>query len=57
MTLDTATLEEVDGKTLFVSTSVFQSVEDRDAYVKTGATEGGTPASYADQERNLIFRP
>jgi uncharacterized protein YndB with AHSA1/START domain len=40
VTLDTATLEELDGKTTFVSTSVFQSVEDRDAMVASGMESG-----------------
>jgi uncharacterized protein YndB with AHSA1/START domain len=40
VTLDTATLEEVDGKTVFISTSVFQSVQDRDAMVSSGMESG-----------------
>jgi uncharacterized protein YndB with AHSA1/START domain len=38
--LETATLEEVDGRTRYRAVSVFQSVEDRDAMVKSGM-EGG----------------
>jgi uncharacterized protein YndB with AHSA1/START domain len=45
VTLDTATLEEVDGKTTMVSTSVFQSAEDRDAMVSSGM-EGGARETY-----------
>ncbi|GAA3733903.1 SRPBCC family protein [Salinactinospora qingdaonensis] len=38
--LETATFEEVDGKTRYVGTSVFQSVEDRDGMVQSGMEEG-----------------
>jgi uncharacterized protein YndB with AHSA1/START domain len=38
--LETATFEEVDGKTKCVAQSVFQSVEARDAMVKSGMEEG-----------------
>lgn len=38
--LDTLTLEEVDGRTKYVSVSVFQSVEDRDAMAQTDMEEG-----------------
>jgi uncharacterized protein YndB with AHSA1/START domain len=38
--LETATFEDVDGKTKCVAQSVFQSVEDRDAMVKSGMEEG-----------------
>ena len=40
VTLDTATLEEVGGRTNFVASSVFQSVEDRDAMVSSGMESG-----------------
>jgi uncharacterized protein YndB with AHSA1/START domain len=40
VSLETATLEEIDGKTKYVGVSVFQSVEDRDAMVKSGMQEG-----------------
>ena len=45
VSLDTATLEEVDGKTKFVSVSVFQSIEDRDGMVQSGM-EGGARETY-----------
>jgi uncharacterized protein YndB with AHSA1/START domain len=38
--LETATLEEVGGRTRYRAVSVYQSVEDRDAMVKSGM-EGG----------------
>ncbi|MEX0681973.1 MAG: SRPBCC family protein [Dehalococcoidia bacterium] len=38
--LETATFEEVDGKTKFTGQSVFQSVEDRDGMVSSGMEEG-----------------
>jgi uncharacterized protein YndB with AHSA1/START domain len=38
--LDTATFEERDGKTTVTSTSVFQSVEDRDGMVQSGMESG-----------------
>jgi uncharacterized protein YndB with AHSA1/START domain len=38
--LETVTLEEVDGKTKYVSTSVYQSIEDRDGMVQTGMETG-----------------
>ena len=40
VSLDTATLEDVGGKTLFTATSVFQSVEDRDGMVASGMESG-----------------
>ncbi len=40
VSLETATFEEVEGKTRFVGVSVFQSVEDRDAMVQSGMEEG-----------------
>jgi uncharacterized protein YndB with AHSA1/START domain len=40
VSLETLTLEEVDGKTKYVGVSVFQSVEDRDAMVQSGMEEG-----------------
>ena len=45
VSLDTATLEEADGKTTMVATSVFQSVEDRDGMVASGM-EGGARETY-----------
>lgn len=42
--LDTATLEEIDGKTTMVAQSVFQSVEDRDGMVQSGMEEGAREA-------------
>ncbi len=45
VSLDTATLEEVDGKTKFVAVSVFQSIEDRDGMVQSGM-EGGARETY-----------
>jgi uncharacterized protein YndB with AHSA1/START domain len=42
VSLETATLEEVDGKTRYVGVSVFQSVEDRDAMAKSGMQEGAS---------------
>jgi uncharacterized protein YndB with AHSA1/START domain len=38
--LETATFEEVDGKTRYVGVSVFQSVEDRDGMAQSGMQEG-----------------
>jgi uncharacterized protein YndB with AHSA1/START domain len=38
--LDTVSLEEVDGRTKYVSVSVFQSIADRDGMVQSGM-EGG----------------
>lgn len=40
--LVTETLDERDGKTTLTSTTIFQSVEDRDGYLSTGATKGAT---------------
>lgn len=40
VSLETTTLEEVGGRTRYRAVSVFQSVEDRDAMVKSGM-EGG----------------
>jgi uncharacterized protein YndB with AHSA1/START domain len=40
VTLETASLEEVDGKTRYVAVSVFQSVEDRDGMVASGMQTG-----------------
>lgn len=40
--LETATLEEIDGKTKYIGVSVFQSIEDRDAMVKSGMQEGAS---------------
>ena len=37
----TETFEDIAGKTLFTSVMLFQTVEDRDGYLSTGATEGG----------------
>lgn len=38
--LETMQLEERDGRTFMTSTSVFQSVEDRDGMLETGMEEG-----------------
>ncbi|MBE2998542.1 SRPBCC family protein [Nocardiopsis sp. HNM0947] len=38
--MDTYTLEEQDGRTLYTSVSVFQSVEDRDGMVASGMETG-----------------
>jgi uncharacterized protein YndB with AHSA1/START domain len=43
--LETATLEEVDGKTHMLAVSLFPSVEDRDATVASGM-EGGARETY-----------
>lgn len=40
VSLETATLEEVDGRTRLEAVSVFQSVQDRDAMVQSGMEEG-----------------
>jgi uncharacterized protein YndB with AHSA1/START domain len=40
VSLETATFEEHDGKTLLRTNSVFQSVEDRDAMIQSGMEEG-----------------
>ncbi|MBA3490434.1 MAG: SRPBCC family protein [Longispora sp.] len=40
VSLETMTLEEVDGKTKFVTVAVYQSVADRDAMVASGMQEG-----------------
>jgi len=39
---ETATLEEQDGKTLLTVTSVFETVEDRDAMLASGMEQGAT---------------
>jgi uncharacterized protein YndB with AHSA1/START domain len=40
VSLETATLEDADGKTLFTAHSVYQSVEDRDGNVQAGMEAG-----------------
>ncbi|WP_017576622.1 SRPBCC family protein [Nocardiopsis kunsanensis] len=40
VSMDTYTLEERDGRTLYTSVSVFQSVEDRDGMVASGMESG-----------------
>lgn len=40
--LVTETLEERGGRTTLTSTTLFQSVEDRDGYLATGASEGAS---------------
>jgi uncharacterized protein YndB with AHSA1/START domain len=58
VSLDTATLEEADGKTTMVASSVFQSVEDRDGMVASGM-EGGARETYdrlAEVIENLRVR-
>ena len=42
VSLETATLEEVDGKTRYVGVSVFQSVADRDGMAQSGMEEGAS---------------
>lgn len=42
VSLETLTLEDVDGKTKYVSVSVFQSIEDRDGMVQSGMEEGAS---------------
>jgi uncharacterized protein YndB with AHSA1/START domain len=42
VSLDSATLEEVDGKTKYVAVSVFQSIEDRDGMAQSGMEEGAS---------------
>jgi uncharacterized protein YndB with AHSA1/START domain len=42
VSLDTATFVEKDGKTTFTSTSVFQTLEDRDGMLQSGMEEGAT---------------
>jgi uncharacterized protein YndB with AHSA1/START domain len=43
--LETLTLEELDGKTVAIATSVFQSLADRDGMVQSGL-EGGARETY-----------
>jgi uncharacterized protein YndB with AHSA1/START domain len=40
ISVDTLTLEELDGKTKLTASSVFDSVEDRDGMLKSGMEEG-----------------
>jgi len=40
--LETATLEEKDGKTKLTRTSIFETVEDRDGMIQSGMEEGVT---------------
>ncbi|MQA88115.1 MAG: ATPase [Streptosporangiales bacterium] len=42
VSLETATFEEVGGKTKYVAVSVFQSVEDRDGMAQSGMQEGAS---------------
>lgn len=42
VSLETATFEEVDGRTKYVGVSVFQSVEDRDGMAQSGMEEGAS---------------
>ncbi|HEY6738259.1 MAG TPA: SRPBCC family protein [Actinopolymorphaceae bacterium] len=42
VSLETLTLEEIDGRTRYVSVSVFQSVEDRDGMAQSGMQEGSS---------------
>jgi uncharacterized protein YndB with AHSA1/START domain len=42
--LETITLEDVDGRTKYVNTSVYQSIEDRDGMVQTGMETGAEAA-------------
>jgi len=50
--LVTETFEDRDGKTLFTAVLLFQTVEDRDGYLSTGATEGG--AASMDRLEELL---
>ena len=50
--LETITLEEHDGKTRVIDSSVFQSVEDRDGMLQSGMAEGGAE-SYDRMEQVL----
>jgi hypothetical protein len=52
ISLDTATLEERDGKTLVRSVSSFQSVEDRDGMIASGM-EGGAQESHERLDKLL----
>ncbi len=56
VSLETATFEEVDGKTSYVGVAVFQSVEDRDAMVQSGMEEGAreTMERLAEVVQNLL---
>jgi uncharacterized protein YndB with AHSA1/START domain len=45
VSVDTLTLEEHDGKTTLTSTSVFDSVQDRDGMLESGM-EGGAAETY-----------
>ncbi len=40
--LETMTLEAVDGKTRMTTSSIFQSVADRDGMLQSGATDGSS---------------
>lgn len=40
--LETATFEEVDGKTTYTGVSVFQSIEDRNGMVQSGMQDGAS---------------
>jgi uncharacterized protein YndB with AHSA1/START domain len=40
VSLETLSLEDLDGKTKYVAVAVYQSVEDRDMVVQTGMEEG-----------------
>ena len=40
VSLETCTLEEIDGKTKMIGKSVYQTVEDRDSMLKSGMEEG-----------------
>lgn len=42
VSLETATFEEVDGRTKYVGVSVFQSVENRDGMAQSGMEEGAS---------------
>lgn len=42
ISIDTATFDEVDGKTLVTVTSLFQSAEDRDGMLESGMESGAT---------------
>jgi uncharacterized protein YndB with AHSA1/START domain len=42
VSVETLTLVEQDGKTTYTSTSVFDSVEDRDGMLQSGMEEGAS---------------
>ncbi|WXG43882.1 MAG: SRPBCC family protein [Promethearchaeati archaeon SRVP18_Atabeyarchaeia-1] len=55
VSLETVKLEEQDGKTKLTATSVFQTVEDRDAMLKSGMEEGAVETM--DRLAELLRKP